>query len=108
MDSNSSRGHFESSPTGADNFEDVVFCDDVGGHAAAVPDVDALFRGLAADRGRVDAAAGAAAAGARLEAPPILRAWSMYVRSAVCSWSVCSAVLLIIQSRLRQQAYGAS
>ena len=28
--------------------------------------------------------------GARLDVPPTLRAWSMYVRSAVWSWSVCS------------------
>ena len=41
----------------------LVFGDDVGGHAAAVLDVDALFPGPGADRGGVDGAGGAAAAG---------------------------------------------
>ena len=41
----------------------LVLSNNVGGHTATVLDVDALFPGPAADRGGVDDAAGAAAAG---------------------------------------------
>jgi hypothetical protein len=58
----------------------LVLSNNVGGHTATVLDVDALFPGPAANRGRVDGAVGAATAGPRLDVPPVLRAWSMYVR----------------------------
>jgi hypothetical protein len=69
----------------------LVFGNDVGGHAAAVLDVDALFPGPGADRGGVDGAGGAAAGGSPGGAAGLAGVVDVFP-SAVCSSLVCSAL----------------